>query len=658
MAMRGRMLPPLPVLPTPGAHRVRAPKGLAMQLHILTYHGWWISTLGQQDLYQWAYARLMQLGAATLPPFTTDTGGHTSSSSGQGRGGSHVQSSGLTDSLYSGYETLTSDTHSSTERMIEGELWVRVEGVWCRAYERISDPIDTSRAPLIRSSFGLHYSTPSTAQPAPSKPPQEGRLCRNLREAYASPDAEMGNGSLPSNLSTLDRPAPGSSPGVPVSGPTVPSTTLQSHAAVGSPDSVNNGRPSTDMAGPDAAIDGSCNAAVGATSLVSCQAPTVSFPRPDEATLAAACTSLYLDLLQAHERDPLAPFLLLLRFLPIEAIFDAVLAQCTTERQRIMVTNNILRLWHLASTDLPNDSILARPRRGAASVSSQDTGGSFPFSFTCILQVFHCFLHEHVHWQGLWRSPLTLRRCRAYLFSLPNRPPLTCNQLPGPLDTGAVTGCDAEPLLAKVSPLLGCPSLGPSVVFLIHGGGPSSQPSADIGRSRCLWAEATPNSLCLATAVDHCSLHGVYQSTSVYVCRSITVIPNNRWFNNTAPFMWHSLGYRLLLLRHALRHSIFRTQGPAHLPTVPAETAPKFPTDNLSTVGHCLPPTLPERDEAVLASKEWAGELRMRKLQSKGGSKGGGKDLEKTTPKGEPKGGKDGNKKGRPGKGREAPPAE
>ncbi|CAE7244646.1 unnamed protein product [Symbiodinium natans] len=330
--------------------------------------------LGQQDLYQWAYARLTQLGDATLPPLTTDTGGHTSSSSGQGRGGSHVQSSGPTDSLYSGYETLTSDTHSSTERMIDGELWVRVEGVWCRAYERISDPIDTSRAPLIRSSFGLHYSTPSTAQPAPATPPREGRLCRTLREAYASPDAEMGNGSLPSNLSTLDRPATGSSPGVPVSGPTVPSPALQSHAAVGSPDSANNGHPSTDIAGPDAETDGSCNAAVGTTSLVSCQAPTVSFPRPDEATLEEACTSLYLDLLQAHERDPLAPFLLLLRFLPIEAIFDAVLAQCTTERQRIMVTNNILRLWHLASTDLPNDSVLARPRRGAASVSSQDTG--------------------------------------------------------------------------------------------------------------------------------------------------------------------------------------------------------------------------------------------------------------------------------------------
>ena len=502
-----------------------------------------------------------------------------------------MQSSGLTDSLYSGYETLTSDTHSSTERMIEGVLWVRVEGVWCRAYERISDPIDTSRAPLIRSSFGLHYSTPSTAQPAPSTPPREGRLCGNLREAYASPDDEMDNGSLPSNLSTLERPAPGSSPGAPVSGPTVPSTTLQSHAAVESPDSVNTGQPSTGLAGPNVAIDGSCNAAVGATSLVSRLAPTVSFPRPDEATLEAACTSLYLDLLQAHEKDPLAPFLLLLRFLPIETIFDAVLAQCTTERQRIMVTNNILRLWHLASTDLPNDSILARPRRGAAPVSSQDTGGSL--SFTCTLQVSHCFLHEHVHWQGLWRSPLTLRRRRAYLSSLPNRPPITCNQLPGPLDAGVATGCDAELLLAKVSPLLGCPSLGPSVVFLIHGGGPSSQPSADIGRSRCLWTEVTPNSLCLATAVGHCSLHGVYQSTSVYVCRSITVIPNNKWFNNTVPFMWHPLGCRLLLLRHALRYSTFRTQGPAHRPSVPAETVPKFPKDNLPTVGHCLPPSLP-----------------------------------------------------------------
>ncbi|CAE7375548.1 unnamed protein product [Symbiodinium sp. CCMP2592] len=63
-------------------------------------------------------------------------------------------------------------------------------------------------------------------------------------------------------------------------------------------------------------------------------------------------------------------------------------------------------------------------------------------------------------------------------------------------------------------------------------------------------------------------------------------------------------------------------------------------------------PSLLERDEAVLASKEWAGELRMRKLQ--GGGKGPGKQPQKGDEKGgkaDTKGGKDPNKKGKTGKG-------
>ena len=53
-------------------------------------------------------------------------------------------------------------------------------------------------------------------------------------------------------------------------------------------------------------------------------------------------------------------------------------------------------------------------------------------------------------------------------------------------------------------------------------------------------------------------------------------------------------------------------------------------------------PSLLERSEAVLASKEWGAELRMRKLQ------GGGKGLGKSDQKGDPKTGK--------GKGKEKAP--
>ncbi|CAE6967009.1 unnamed protein product [Symbiodinium sp. CCMP2592] len=60
-------------------------------------------------------------------------------------------------------------------------------------------------------------------------------------------------------------------------------------------------------------------------------------------------------------------------------------------------------------------------------------------------------------------------------------------------------------------------------------------------------------------------------------------------------------------------------------------------------------PALLEREEAVLASKEWASELRMKKLQGgKGPAKGDGK-ADKGNPKGEEKGGKAG-KKNRPGR--------
>ena len=68
-------------------------------------------------------------------------------------------------------------------------------------------------------------------------------------------------------------------------------------------------------------------------------------------------------------------------------------------------------------------------------------------------------------------------------------------------------------------------------------------------------------------------------------------------------------------------------------------------------------PSLLGRDEAVMASKEWAGELKMRRLQSKGSGKteqkGGHKDGGRT----EQKGGKD-PKKGRGGKGEDNAPAE
>ncbi|CAE7668538.1 unnamed protein product [Symbiodinium sp. CCMP2592] len=64
-------------------------------------------------------------------------------------------------------------------------------------------------------------------------------------------------------------------------------------------------------------------------------------------------------------------------------------------------------------------------------------------------------------------------------------------------------------------------------------------------------------------------------------------------------------------------------------------------------------PSLLGRDEAVMASKEWAGELRMRKLQSKGGGKAEQRGDPKGPDKGDPKGGKD-SKKGKPGKGKGA----
>ena len=70
-------------------------------------------------------------------------------------------------------------------------------------------------------------------------------------------------------------------------------------------------------------------------------------------------------------------------------------------------------------------------------------------------------------------------------------------------------------------------------------------------------------------------------------------------------------------------------------------------------------PNLLERGEAVLASKEWAGELRMKKLQTgKGLGKidtKGGKDSYKGDPRQDTKGGKD-PKKGKLGKGKEAAP--
>ena len=65
-------------------------------------------------------------------------------------------------------------------------------------------------------------------------------------------------------------------------------------------------------------------------------------------------------------------------------------------------------------------------------------------------------------------------------------------------------------------------------------------------------------------------------------------------------------------------------------------------------------PSLLGRDEAVMASKEWAGELRMRRLQTKGGGKGDPKGDPKRDPKGDPKGDK-GGRKGKGGKGKEAP---
>ena len=68
-----------------------------------------------------------------------------------------------------------------------------------------------------------------------------------------------------------------------------------------------------------------------------------------------------------------------------------------------------------------------------------------------------------------------------------------------------------------------------------------------------------------------------------------------------------------------------------------------------------------ERDEAVLASKEWAGELRMKKLQSgKGLGKIDakcGKDNQKGDARLDPKGGKDA-KKGKHGKGKETAPTD
>ncbi|CAE7752011.1 unnamed protein product, partial [Symbiodinium microadriaticum] len=63
-------------------------------------------------------------------------------------------------------------------------------------------------------------------------------------------------------------------------------------------------------------------------------------------------------------------------------------------------------------------------------------------------------------------------------------------------------------------------------------------------------------------------------------------------------------------------------------------------------------PSLLGRDEAVMASKEWAGELRMRRLQTKGGGKGDPKGDPKRETKGDPKGDK-GGKKGKGGKGKE-----
>ncbi|CAE7944910.1 unnamed protein product, partial [Symbiodinium necroappetens] len=72
-------------------------------------------------------------------------------------------------------------------------------------------------------------------------------------------------------------------------------------------------------------------------------------------------------------------------------------------------------------------------------------------------------------------------------------------------------------------------------------------------------------------------------------------------------------------------------------------------------------PNLLERDEAVLASKEWAGELWMKKLQTEKGlgkiDTKGGKDSYKGDPRQDTKGGRD-PKKGKLGKGKEAAPAE
>ena len=68
-------------------------------------------------------------------------------------------------------------------------------------------------------------------------------------------------------------------------------------------------------------------------------------------------------------------------------------------------------------------------------------------------------------------------------------------------------------------------------------------------------------------------------------------------------------------------------------------------------------PALLETGEAVLASKEWAGDLGMRKLQAgKGQGSHNKRDFQKTGEKTDTKGGKDGGKKEKHGKGKKGAP--
>ena len=95
-------------------------------------------------------------------------------------------------------QPMMNSNQGCAERLVEGELWLQVEGTKLRAYELVGASVDTTRGPLLRSSQGLRYSEPPAQTTAPRTPTRAGRLSRGFRVEYAIGDEHPQNAARPS----------------------------------------------------------------------------------------------------------------------------------------------------------------------------------------------------------------------------------------------------------------------------------------------------------------------------------------------------------------------------------------------------------------------------------------------------------------------------